>query len=400
VGVFVRERPGNPAAERRMLTFISPPIGAYTQALQHYSSGDPEGAMRTGAVWACVNKIAWSVALMRPQPYRGQPGIAGQSQKTLPPPMFSDPSADADMVSFTYSAWVSLLLRGNVYGLVLDRDRMGYPTQIELQHPDQVHVRKLDDGSLEYKLRGEVIDPGKVWHRSIFRMPGSRVGMSTIQYAARNTRTIQAAEDFGLGFFEDGGHPSGILTNKNANKISQEQAQRVKDTFLAAVRGTREPIVMGGGWDYSQIQVSPQDSQFLELIGATKATIAEFFLMKPQMMGWGTTGTGSLTYQNVENSMLDFLAYPLTPFLVQWERWLGEWLPRGQWVKLDTSPLLRTDFLSRMRGYHMMIGSRMFTQDEVRGMEDYAPLTPEQRAEVDALVQAIPPPIGGPLQGT
>ena len=55
--------------------------------------------------------LAWSVALMRPQPYRGQPGIAGQSQKTQPPPGFSDPSADADMVSFTYSAWVSLLLR-------------------------------------------------------------------------------------------------------------------------------------------------------------------------------------------------------------------------------------------------------------------------------------------------
>ena len=393
MGVFVRERSANPSAERRFLTFISPPVGAYTHALQHYSSGDPEGAMRTGAVWACVNKIAWSVALMRPQPYRGQPGLAGQSQKTTPPPMFSDPSADADMVSFTSSAWVSLLLRGNVYGLVLERDKLGYPAQIELQHPDQMHVRKLDNGQLEYKLRGEVIDPAMIWHKSIFRMPGSRVGMSTIQYAARNTRTIQAAEDFGLGFFQDGGHPSGILTNKNANKISQEQVQRVKDTFLAAVKGTREPVVMGGGWDYSQIQVSPQDSQFLELIGATKATVAEFFLMKPQMMGWGTTGTGSLTYQNVENSMLDFLAYPLTPFLVQWERWLGEWLPRGQWVKLDTSPLLRTDFLSRMRGYHMMIGSRMFTQDEVRAMEDYPPLTPEQKAEVDALVMPVPPPV-------
>lgn len=399
MGVFTRSRPGNPAAERRFLTFISPPVGAYTQALADFSAGDPEGAMRTGAVWGCVNKIAWSLAMMRPQPYRGQPGLAGESAKAAVPPMLVSPSADAGMVAFTYMSWVSLLLRGNVYGVILERDRLGYPQQIELQHPDQVKVKRLTDGSYEYRLRNEVIGERELWHRAIFRMPGSRVGMSAIQYSARTTRAVQAAEHFGLDFFETGAHPSGILTNKNANKISQEQAQRVKDTFLAATRGTREPVVMGGGWDYSQIQVSPQDSQFLASIDAGKATIAEFFLMKPQMMGWGASGSGSLTYQNVENAALDFLMYPLTPLLVQWEQWLAEWLPRGVWVKLDTSPMLRTDLLSRMRAYHMMIGSRGWTQDEIRAMEDYPPLTPEQRAEVDALVMPVPPPIAGPRAG-
>ena len=400
MGVFVRERQGNPAAERRMLTFISPPVGAYTQALADQSAGDPEGAMRTGAVWGCVNKIAWMMAVMRPQPYRGQPGMAGQSQKATVPQMLIDPAADAGMVAFTYMSWVSLLLRGNVYGLIIDRDKYGYPAQIELQHPDQMRVRKKTDGTYEFRLRNEVINPAEVWHRAIFRMPGSRVGMSAIQYAAKTTRTVQAAEAFGLDFFQDGAHPSGILTNKNANKISQEQAQKVKDTFLAATRGSRAPVVMGGGWDFSQIQVSPQDSQFLELINAGKGTIAEFFLMKPQMMGWGASGSGSLTYQNVENAQLDFLTYPMTPFILQWEEWLGEWLPRGQWVKLDTSPMLRTDFLSRMRGYHMLVGGRLMTQDEIRAMEDYPPFTPEQLDEIDRLVMPVPPPVGGPLSGT
>ena len=400
MGVFVRDRARNPAAERRMLTFISPPIGAYTEALQDWSSGDPEGAMRTGAVWGCVNKIAWAIAMMRPQPYKGQPGMAGQSVKVAVPPMLIDPAADAGMVAFSYMTWVSLLLRGNVYGLILERDKLGYPAQIELQHPDQVKVRRRQDGSYEYRLRNEVIDEAMLWHRAIFRMPGSRVGMSPIQYAAKATRTVQAAQAFGSGFFEDGAHPSSILTNKNANKISQEQAQKVKDTFLAAVKGTRAPVVMAGGWEYQAIQVNPADSQFLNTIQAGREEIAEFFLMKPQMMGWGSTGTGSLTYQNVENAMLDFLAYPLTPFLVQWEQWLGEWLPRGQWVKLDTSPLLRTDFLSRMRGYHMLVGGRVMTQDEIRAMEDYPPFTPEQLDEIDRLVMPVPPPIGGPLSGT
>ena len=382
-----------------MLTFISPPVGAYTQALQDWSSGDPEGAMRQGTVWYCANRIAWSMAVMRPQNYRGPgPGMAGPAVKLTVPEMLAAPSSDAGMCAFTYMAWLSLQLRGNAYGLVLARDRLGYPAQIELQHPDQVRVRKREDGSYEYRVRNELVDPDMLWHRAIHRMPGSRVGMSTIQYAARTTRTVQAAESFGLGFFEDGGHPSGLLTNKNANRINQEQAHRVKEAFLAATHGTREPIVMGGGWDYSQIQVNPEDSQFLALMQYSGTDICRFFGINPSLAGHGTPG-GSITYQNVEQSMIDFLSYPMTPWIIQWEEWLGEWLPRGQYVKLDTSPLLRTDMLTRMQSYHMMIGSRGWTQDEVREMEDYPPMTDAQKAEINALIMPLPPPVAPVRQG-
>ena len=78
--MFVRDRPRGPAAERRMLTFISPPVGAYTQALQDWSSGDPEGAMRQATVWYCTNRIALSMAIMRPQNYRG-PGPAPRARR-------------------------------------------------------------------------------------------------------------------------------------------------------------------------------------------------------------------------------------------------------------------------------------------------------------------------------
>jgi HK97 family phage portal protein len=357
--------------------------------------------MRQATVWGCVNKVALSMAMMRPQTYRGPgPGDQGApAVKTTVPPILSKPSATKGMFAWTYGQWVSLLLRGNAWGLILDRDRLGYPLQIELQHPDQMKVTKNQDGSYVYKLRNEVIDPADLWHSAIHCMPGSDIGMSTIQYAARTTRTIQAAEMFGMQWFEDGGHPSGILTNKNANRIGQDQAQRVKEAFLAATRGTREPVVMGGGWAYEQIQVNPQDSQFLATMQYDATDICRFFGINPVIMGHGSAGS-SITYQNVEQQSMDFLTFPITPHLIQQEEWLTELVPRGQYVKLDTSPLLRTDFFTRMRGYHMMIGSRAFTQDEVRGMEDFAPLTDAQKAEVDALVMPVPPPVAGPMAGS
>lgn len=406
MGVFVRDRPRNPAAERRALTFISPPIGAYTQALLDQSAGDPEGAMRHDTVWGCVNKIALSMSMMRPLPYKGPMVGHGQATALSPPQILVKPGSDTRMSEFTYAAWVSKMLRGNAFGIIAARDgRSMLPTQIELQHPDQMQVRKLNHdtqdqkaGEYEYKLRGQVIDPATVWHDAIYRMPGSRIGMSVIQYAARATRTGQAAEKFGLDYFTNGGHPTAVLSNKNANKISQPQAQHVKETFMAAMHGSREPVVMAGGWEYNAIQINPEESQFLNTQAVTSEKICRFFGMKPQHIGIAPSGS-SLTYANLEDNLADFLVYPLTPWIVSWEEVLAELTPVGQYVKCDTSPLLRTDFLNRMTAYHMMIGSRGWTQDEVRAMEDFPPLTDEQRAEVNALVMPLPPPVAPVRQG-
>ena len=402
MGVFVGSRP----SEKRMLTFISPPVGPYTQALQDYSAGDPEGAMRHDTVWGCVNKIAFAMAMARPLPYKGPMVGHGQAIPQDPPQILTKPGSDMSMFEFTYADWVSKLLRGNAFGIIAGRDpKTMLPTQIELQHPDQMKVRKLvhdtttqQAGDYEYRLRGQVVDPATVWHDAILRMPGSRIGMSPIQYAARATRTGQAAEKFGLDYFNDGGHPTSILTNKNASKISQPQATTVKEKFVAALHGSREPVVLAQGWDYTQIQIKPEESQFLNTQAVSAEKICRFFFMKPQHMGIAPSGS-SLTYASLEDNLADFLTYPMTPFIVRWEEVLAALTPAGQYVKCDTAPLLRTDFLNRMTAYHMMIGSRGRTQDEVRAMEDYPPLTDEQREEVNALVMPLPPPVAPVRQG-
>jgi HK97 family phage portal protein len=387
-----------PQREQRALTFISPPIGAHIQALSDRSSGDPEGALRHSAVWGCVNMISKSLSMLRPMAYRG-PGVGvGTAKPLVAPQILTRPQADARMGQWTYMAWVSLLLRGNVYGLIVDRDaKLGYPTQIELQHPDEMRVKRLSNGEYEYRLRNEEVDPDRVWHEAIHRMPGSRIGMSVIAYASRTTQTAQAAERFGLDWFLDGGHPSGILTNADAKMINQQDANTVKARFLAAVHGSREPVVLSQGWDYKPIQIAPNESQFLETMKFGDTQICRFFGMQPEMIGAASEGS-AITYANVESRSLDFLTYTISPWLYDWEAALGDLLPSGQYVKCSTAPLLRTNLLDRMKAYHMMIGSRGWTQDEVRELEDFAPLTPEQQAEIDKMPAV--PPVPAPAMGS
>lgn len=398
MGFFTAARPAGPR-ERRSLTFIAPPVGAYTQALEDYASGDVEGAMRQHTVWKCVRLVADVMATMTPMVYKG-PGVGhGAAVRQQPPPILTQPSADASGFDFRYMMFVSLLLRGNAYGEILGRDKQGRPLQIELQHPDRVKVVQERDGTVVYKYGNRTMDPDAVWHKMAYRMPGVRTGLSPIKYAQKTVQLSVTAQAFGNQYFEDGGHPSGILTNDTKKLVDQEEAQTVKRRFLAAVHGTREPVVMGGGWKYDQIQIHPDESQFLETQKYTGSTICGFFGVPPEIVGEASEGS-AITYANVDSRSVDFLKYGLGGWIERSEEWYSELVPRGQYVKLDDSKLLRTDAMTRWQIHHMQVGARILAGSEIRAMEDIPPATPEQQAEIDAMVAPLPPPIGSPKIGS
>ena len=164
------------------------------------------------------------------------------------------------------------------------------------------------------------------------------------------------------------------------------------------MRGGREPVVLGQGWKYEQISVNAEESQFLLTQKYTGSAICGFFGVPPELVGEASEGT-SITYANVESRSIDFLKFGLNGWVDRLERWYTKLLPRGQYVKLNTKALLRTDTLTRYQALHLLVGSRIITQDEARATEDWAALTPEQQAQIDKLVTAIPPPIGSPKIG-
>jgi HK97 family phage portal protein len=406
MAVFAGPRPreraaaSRPGREQRIaqLSFVAPPVGAHINAVEElYGSGSPEMAFRHSTVWACEDLLGSMMGMLQPWAFQlpatgvqtptPGPGM-GLTEETpqkvaRQPQILNEPSADMDIGDFLYAATVSLS-RGNTYGKIVNRDRLGYPSQIELQDNGKVQARRKADGSPEFKFGGQVQDPATVWHKTIFRPAGSMTGMSILYYAQQAVRLGLNAEEFGNGFFEDGAHPSGLLLNDSQDEFSQEDAQTVKQKFMAAVHGSREPAVMTGGWKYQQVQVSPTDSQFLDTQGLSDLKVCRFFRIWPEMVSVTMQGS-NVTYANVEQRALDFLTYTMQRWITWWERKLGAMTPPGQYVKFDLSPLLRTDILTRWTVNHAMIASRTVTQDEVRQGEDMTPLTDAQREQVNAM---------------
>lgn len=385
--------------ERRALTFISPPIGAYTEALQSQSEGDPEGALKHSAWWSCADLISSTMAMLTPWAYEGPGYGAGQATRLpVQPQILLQPGADADIYDFLYMGTMSNCMKGNQYGKVVARDRLQLPLQVELENPGVVRVRKEADGTYEYRFRNEVVKPPVLWSKPMFRFPGSPIGMSPVAYGVHATRLGLGAERFGNMYFEDGGHPSAILTNENMKVIDQADAQTFKQRFMAALRGSREPVVMGSGWKYEKIQITPDESMFLDTQKLSDGKVCRYMRVAPEMVGCSSEGS-AITYANVEQRALGFLTYTMFRWIKKWEMWLGNCLPPGQYVKFDLDSLLRVDFLTLWTGLHMAVGSRIITQDEGREIVDRSPLTAEQKEQIDALVTPIAPPVAPVRQG-
>jgi HK97 family phage portal protein len=332
-------------------------------------------ALQVSAVWACVRLLADSVSMMPLSAYTMRGSIR---VPTPAPQLLLKPSADATMSEWVYMLMASLLLRGNGYGRIVRRDSLGYPIQIELLHPDCVSVTTdSQTGSLVYRVNGEPLKPEDVFHVRAFRMPGSRLGLSPIAYAARSINTDSAAADFGLGFFRDGAHPSAILSS-DAN-FTQEQTKTIKERFVAAING-REPAVLSGGLKYEQVQVSPDESQFLDTQKYGVAQIARIFGVPPELIA-GEAGN-SMTYANVEQRGIDFLTYSVQPWLTRLESTLATLLPGQRHVRFDTSVLTRTDFSTLMTATSVGIASKQMTVDEARAKRDEPPLTDEQKTDL------------------
>lgn len=378
MGLFSGPRPGAELTQRDPWTAV-PPIPPNSQqgltTAAAYTPGtlrSADTAMRRVAVGAAVRLIAGVTASL---PLDGFTGY-GPDQRPAPltGPFWRDPDGTGHGVDDWLEQLIySLALRGNVVGRVLDRDGYGRPTQIMLAHPDTVSVFERPDGP-EWRINGEEIPREQIWHRRMFPVTGQRLGMSVVAAHAVQVLQGSAAAEFGLRWFADGAHPSAILQNADQKEIAQPLATQIKARFLAAVRGTREPVVMGGGWTYTPIQVNAEESQFLDTQRYSEAECARIFGPGiPEILGYETGG--SLTYANVEQRAIDLQKFTLNRWFRKIERWLSaDVLSDARYVKFNRDALLETDLLSRYRAYEIGLRSQFLVPNEPRGKENLPPL--------------------------
>lgn len=331
----------------------------------------PGASIQRVAVFASANLIAQTITQLPIDLLRG----SGSKKKDLAkPPLLTDPGGAG--YGFGDWAWCGLfrtLLQGNAVGVKTKFDANGFPTVIQWQDVENVTAKYDKFGKQEWKINGEKISTDRIFHLRAYPKEGAILGLSPIGLHMRTIGIGMQAEEFGANFFRDGGHPTAILTSDA--RLDDTNARKIKNKFMAALRGSREPVLLPKDITYQQIQINPLESQFLETQKYSATECARIFGPGvPEMLGYETAG--NLTYANVEQRSLHLLIYSINAWACRLEAALSTPLmtPRGQYCKFNRNALLQSTTLDRFRTHEVALKNGFETINEVRELEDSPPV--------------------------
>lgn len=344
-----------------------------------------ESALTLAPVFAATRMISDGIASLPIEAYRR----TGDNQTPMPTPaLFTNPTVFNGVYEWVQRCLVSLLLRGNAYGLITSFDANGFPRTIEWLHPDDVTL--ADNRTIarpQWRWMGRAVEPwlgrdstGELIHIPWYVLPGEILGLSPIRAFASTFEGGIYAQQFGRDWFRNGAVPSAVIESEGM--ATEPDATIIKARFMAAAQG-RAPVVMGKGMTYKPITVPPEESQFLETIKANATTVAGIYGIYPAELIAGDT-KDSMTYANVEQSSLNLITHTYRPYARKLEATFSTLLPRPQVVCFNFKDLLRTDHATRYAGHKTALDPKTgwMLIDEVRDIEDLPPLTPAQREEL------------------
>lgn len=288
-------------------------------------------------------------------PYEVYTGRGDRQRPASVPRWLDDPGGagyglDDWVKQFIYSGCYA----GNVILTIEARDGGGVPRVIVVRDPELATFR---DG--RWLIGGQPYPTGDVVHFRRYPRPGRRFGSSPIERHATTLGVALASERYGRRWFEDGAHPQSTLESDEF--LDPDEVERIRARIIDPARGTREPIILGGGLKLRPWQVSPEESQFLATQVHSSAQACR--ILGPgiaEILGYSTGDSN--TYKNRQELAVDFLKYAVDQWLVPLERVMSRLMGPaqgvldGRYVLADRDAILRTDLLTRFQAYRIALG--------------------------------------------
>lgn len=361
-----------PAGER---AFIAPTLPSYwgqpsTTAGQRVT---PETASHSAAVTACRRVIVASIVGMGVEAFQRKDGRWMKSSNV--PAIVRAPSARMRQRDWIAQMVNSMVLKGVAYGYVTSFDAQGRPATVEPLHWSAVRWGTDrgtgSDAPFVNDHQESVYPVGRllVINASPYLMPGAPVAQSPVELAKEAIGTGFAAEQFAATFFRDGGFPTSVVYSDQ--ELTQSDAQGLKDRLMNAVRGSREPAVLGSGLKWETMSVD-QPTWVIDLLRFEIEQCARFFGIPPTMI-YGSISGQAVTYSNLTQSESSFFKLSLKSWLDDLESGWSALLPEPQQVRLNVDDFLRMDAETRHKDQQVRLQSKSATLNEIRAEEDKDP---------------------------
>jgi HK97 family phage portal protein len=154
---------------------------------------------------------------------------------------------------------------------------------------------------------------------------------------------------------------------KTNQALNAEQADTVTNNWHNKQQN-RQIAVLGNGFDYQQVALSPREALFTDIVEQNTVSIARLFGIPARLLITTVPG-GSDTYTNLQDENQVFYRHTLMAYTDAITDALSNCLPRGTRVEFDFAHLFRADVATRYNYYATGIGAGFLSAEEVREKE-------------------------------
>ena len=336
-------------------------------------------ALTLSAVWACVNRIAGTISTMPIQIFERLPN-GGRRSVDYDHPLYQilhdTPNADMTAIEFWQAMQSSVELWGNAYAA--KQTSMNHIIGLDLLRPEHMTVRRLPDGSIEYRYsdRGgvKVYKETEILHIKGMTLDGLK-GMSPIAYMRNSIGLAIALEESAGELFKNGMRPGGILNVPHRLKGGQrEELYQEIDDFKQSRNGGI--LVTELGEMFTPILVNPEDAQLLASRNWSVEEICRWFGVPPYLAGYTEKSTSWGTGMEQQNSA--YLVYTILPRIRKIEQSIEKSLipieeRRRYYIRFNYEGLLRADSKTRAEVHALNVRNGIQSRNEARQKENLDP---------------------------
>ncbi|CAB4149683.1 COG4695 Phage-related protein [uncultured Caudovirales phage] len=332
------------------------------------STVTPSSALTLTAVYRAIQIIATPISKMTINTYRYATGI---ELKIENPVLVDNPSLDQNRRDFLFQTVVDLALEGNSYWLKSFGSN-GQVNNLTILPAASVmpSYPKMVDGTIDYSTivydyMGKRYTKREMEHLRIFSRAGVLKGVSPIESCRADLAAAIDLRDYAGNWFTSAGVPTGVL--KTNNMLNKAEADEVTANWHNKQQN-RQVAVLGNGFDYQQIALSPRDALFTEVQDQQVQTIARLFGIPPRLLLTSVPGSSD-TYSNLQDENQVFFRHTLMAYTDAITDALSNCLPRGTRAQFDFEHLFKADVAARYNYYKIAIDAGILTAEEIRTKE-------------------------------
>ena len=328
----------------------------------------PNSALSLTAVYRAIQIIATPISKMTINTYRFATGI---ELKVDNPVLVNNPSIEQNRRDFLFQTVSDLALEGNAYWFK-NYGSNGQVNNLTILPAASVmpSYPKTIDGATDYSTivydyLGKRYTKREIEHLRIFSRAGELKGVSPIASCYKDISAAIDLRDYAGNWFTAAGVPTGVL--KTNAMLNEDDAAAVTANWHNKQQN-RQVAVLGNGFEYQQIALSPRDALFTEVQDQQVQAVARLFGVPARLLLTSVPGASD-TYTNLQDENQVFYRHTLMAYTDAITDALSNCLPRGNRVEFDFEHLFKADVAARYNYYKVAIEAGILTAEEVRTKE-------------------------------